>query len=125
MINPISDAVSDKRWWRENLGNLSLAQVISMIDNGKRLPWQRPIASSVLVVSSDAERLGDWGRRTGMGDRAVADSHFESDDDDMEDYIFSGGFVTRNWLRFHNVNLNWATEESRSRIGFRIVRNRS
>ncbi len=128
MINPISDAVSDKRWWRENLGTLSLDQVISMIDNGQSLPWRRPrmifsITPTSSRVASDWEELSFQFKATGMIDRNLADTNFESDLDDLEDFPFD--ISTRNWFRFHNKNMLWVTEDDRRQIGFRIVRNKA
>jgi hypothetical protein len=115
MKNPISDVVSNKRWWRENLGNLSLVQALSMLEKKQELPWIRR-----RHMESDWERLSSHFRSTGTSFRLVTDWNFETDPYDK----FECDFYSENWFDYYNENLLWATQNIRRQIGFRIVRNK-
>ena len=80
------------------------------------------ITSTLTREASDWEELSRQFKATGTSFRAVSDSNFESDPDDLEDYPFD--FRTENWFSFHNENLLWATEDDKRQTGFRIVRNK-
>jgi hypothetical protein len=117
MNNPISDADSNQ-WWRENLGNLSLDEAITMIQNGQKLPWKRPRGGS------DWEELSFHFQSTGTSIRHIARSDFASDQDDLEDYPFTSGSATINWFDFYSSSLMWSIEDKIRTTGFRLVRSK-